>query len=208
MRRPSPRPSGLRLPPGLPHLHRKQSDEAPRVIIVCVFLACRECPWSGDDPCVPGRQRCMVRTTRSAQCTRDRRPRGDARTGEGPSPAGEVARRIACGRRRGPVSNWSEPFVLTPADSGVVYEAAPGARPVFSGGQDHHADSACRRRPVAGEDRRRGQWFMVLRSVVRRTAAGQRGPGARTSSITTCSTCRKRRLSKAPAPGPSEPGRP
>jgi hypothetical protein len=27
------------------------------------------------------------------------------------------------------------PFVLTPADSGVVYEAAPGARPVFSGGR-------------------------------------------------------------------------
>ncbi|HQG48323.1 MAG TPA: right-handed parallel beta-helix repeat-containing protein [Sedimentisphaerales bacterium] len=28
-----------------------------------------------------------------------------------------------------------QPFVLTPADSGVVYEAAPGARPVFSGGR-------------------------------------------------------------------------
>jgi len=29
----------------------------------------------------------------------------------------------------------SRPFTLTPADSGVVYEAAPGARPVFSGGR-------------------------------------------------------------------------
>jgi len=28
-----------------------------------------------------------------------------------------------------------QPFVLTPADSGVVYEAAPGARTVFSGGR-------------------------------------------------------------------------
>jgi len=28
-----------------------------------------------------------------------------------------------------------QPFVLTPADSGVIYEAAPGARPVFSGGR-------------------------------------------------------------------------
>ncbi len=28
-----------------------------------------------------------------------------------------------------------QPFVLTPADSGVVYEAAPGARPVFTGGR-------------------------------------------------------------------------
>lgn len=29
----------------------------------------------------------------------------------------------------------TEPFVLAPEDSGVVYEAAPGARPVFSGGR-------------------------------------------------------------------------
>jgi hypothetical protein len=28
-----------------------------------------------------------------------------------------------------------QPFVLTPVDSGVAYEAAPGARPVFSGGR-------------------------------------------------------------------------
>ena len=29
----------------------------------------------------------------------------------------------------------AKPFVLTPEDSGVTYEAAPGAHPVFSGGK-------------------------------------------------------------------------
>ncbi|HSV99332.1 MAG TPA: right-handed parallel beta-helix repeat-containing protein [Sedimentisphaerales bacterium] len=71
-----------------------------------------------------------------------------------------------------------QPFVLTPADSGVVYEAAPGARPVFSGGRvirgfEPAGNGLWRRRidDVAG-----GSWYFDQLFVDGRRATRARSP--------------------------------
>ncbi len=72
----------------------------------------------------------------------------------------------------------TEPFVLAPQDSGVTYEAAPGARPVFSAGRIVRGFRACGERPVAGPRAGRGRGQMVLRAVVRQRPAGRAGEDA------------------------------
>ena len=47
----------------------------------------------------------------------------------------------------------TEPVVFEPQDSGVTYEAAPGAQPVFAGGKKITDWHAVRQRPQRGADR-------------------------------------------------------
>jgi hypothetical protein len=71
-----------------------------------------------------------------------------------------------------------QPFVLTPADSGVVYEAAPGARPVFSGGRVIHgfqpAGDGIWRAKV--DDVASGSWYFDQLFVDGRRATRARSP--------------------------------
>jgi len=71
-----------------------------------------------------------------------------------------------------------QPFVLTPADSGAVYEAGPGARPVFSGGRIirgfQPAEDGLWRVPIP--DVASGSWYFEQLFVNGRRATRARSP--------------------------------
>ncbi len=72
----------------------------------------------------------------------------------------------------------TRPFVLSPADSGVVYEAAPGARPVFSGGRVISGFEPVEKGlwRVRIEDVAEGKWYFEQLFVNGRRATRARTP--------------------------------
>ena len=90
-------------------------------------------------------------------------------------------------------------FVLTPEDSGVTYEAAPGAHPVFSGGKvisgfKAGTDGLWVRSRSGGCQR-----LVVLRPVVRQRLTAPRERGRPTSSTPTWDQPRKWPSKASPA---------
>ena len=139
-----------------------------------------------DDICVARWQRYLVRPDRTAERCTDRRPRSHPRTRTAisfatPERAATDQSHVIIADGRYPLT---KPFALSEQDSGVTYEAAPGARPVFSGGKVIRDSKPATMASGACESRK---WRTVrgISSSCSSTAAGRRGRARPTSSTTT-----------------------
>ena len=132
---------------------------------------------------IAGRQRQLVRATRSAQCRErptDPWPRwsGLAICFAGRRRCGLKSRCGRCGGRDlyeltaaiGPDSRRTAARTV-----GVTYEAAPGARPVFTGGRAITGFQPDEDGTVEGADPGGGRRVVVLRAVVRQWPPGHAG---------------------------------